>query len=98
MNIIKDFERKKELERNPRIKLKEIVNWNTSWAKDKEGNEDNVNLIHCLVFDYNGKELVFFPTEIDSENCYKNYKKIAQYNRENDNTGKEHHNDLDNWY
>jgi len=97
MNIIKCPERKKELEQDPRIKCKEIVNWNTSWAKDKKGNKDTINLIHCLVFNYNGKELVFFPTESESEEIYKNYKEIAQYNRENDNTGKEYYKELEYW-
>jgi len=76
---------------NPRIKLKVIVNWNTSWAKDRNtGEKDNINLIHCLVFNYNGKEVVWFPTEDESENVYKNYREIALFNRENDNAGKKY--------
>jgi len=91
MNVIKDFSRKKELEQKLRIKLKEVVNWNTSWAKDKDGNKDNINLIHCLVFDAGGLgDVVYFPTEKESENIYKNYREVAQFNRENDNTGKKY--------
>lgn len=97
MNIINAFDRKQELESNPKIKLKEIPNWNTSWAKDKNGNEDNVNLVHCLVFDYNGKELMYYPTEKESEDIYKNYNEVATYNRENDNAGKAYHKELDRW-
>lgn len=94
MNVITDFKRKKTLEMSARIKLKEIANWNTSWAKDKNtGEKDTVNLIHCLVFSYCGdKELIYFPTEYESEESYKNYKEIAKHNRENDNAGKKYNN------
>ena len=98
MNVIENITTKNELEQMLRIKLVSIVNWNTSWAKDKDGNKDNVNLIHCLVFDAGGLgQVVYFPTEKESENIYKNYKEISQYNRENDNTGKKYNNNIDEW-
>jgi len=101
MEIITKEEEKQKIEKeleSKKINLLDFVIFNTSWAKDKDGERDTTNLSLFLKFaqcNRYGKKILdggvsyWQLKEIDKLNLDINYGEVAVFNRTKDSGGKE---------
>jgi len=93
MEIIKNEEKKKQIEKTwheKNLVFKDCKVFNTSWAKDKYGVKDEINLACFVEFVNSNEKLVYWlPKEKDIENLFSSYKQVVAFNTTHNSGAKE---------